>query len=172
MKQSPHSYIKGYLLIEAMVAIGVLTTGVFSIFALMSHSIKLTRVINDQYVGTYLAAEGVEITKNILDANFIADPINWNTAGFDANRCYEIDITTTNLAGASTVGCPDASERPLAFDGTLYRYGAGDVTFFTRTIHIEPIIDGGQIGVRVVSTVKWASGNLSVSLEDKFYGWH
>lgn len=164
----------GYLLIEAMVAMGVLTVAVLGIFALMSQSIKLTRVIDDQYVGTYLAAEGVELAKNLLDAN--VPPIGggaWNANGFDASGCYALDIYTLSLGGAVATGCPDAGLVPLTFDGSLYRYGAGTATPFTRSIRIEPIVNGGpQEGVRVVSTVKWAGGASSVALEDKFYAWH
>lgn len=167
MNRSLRMHTNGYLLIEAMVAMGVLTTGVLGIFALMSQSIKLTRVIDDQYVGTYLAAEGIEITKNLLDSNVLAG--SWNAGGFDANACYELDMHTTGLFGAPTVGCPSGSVTPLRFDGVLYQYGAGDPTSYIRTVHIEPI---ASVGVRVVSTVTWAGGASSVSLEDKFYNWH
>ncbi len=163
----------GYLLIEAMVAMGVLTTAVFGIFALMSQSIKLTRVIDDQYVGTYLAAEGIELAKNLFDANIPPiGPGPWNANGFDVDRCYELDIDTTSLNSAVSVGCPTGSVRPLGFDGAFYRYIPGNSTAYTRTVHIEPIVDGAQTGIQVVSTVKWASGVSSVSLEDKFYNWH
>lgn len=160
---------EGYLLIEAMVAMGVLTTSVLGIFALMSQSIKFTRVIDDQYVGTYLAAEGIEITKNLLDAN--APPLSagpWNPAPFSSAGCYEIDINTSALPGD---GCPGTA---LGFDGSLYSYGAGAASGFSRAVRITPIVDGGgvQDGVQVVSTVKWAGGGSSVALEDKFYNWH
>ena len=173
MKRFSTTQRKGYLLIEAMVAMGVLTTGVLGIFALMSQSIKLTRVIDDQYIGTYLAAEGVELAKNLLDANVLANPGNWNANGFAASDCYALDVYTVSLAGAVGIGCPDAGSVPLKFDGTVYRYNAGTVTSFTRSIRIEPILNGGpQEGVRVVSTVKWGGGASSVALEDKFYAWH
>lgn len=168
----------GYVLIEAMVALGVLTSSVLGIFALMSQSIKLTRIIDDQYVGTYLAAEGIEITKNILDANF--PPLGagaWNAGGFDASACYEIDVNTIDLSAATPVGCPAGSSRVLSLDNAtpLYSYGAGSASGFSRTVRIAPVMDEtntAQEGVRVVSTVKWANNESSVTLEDKFYDWH
>lgn len=169
MNRSSHPYTKGYLLIEAMVAIAVLTTGVLGIFALMSQSIKLTRVVNDQYIATYLAAEGIEIAKNLLDANIppVGDGLAWNAGGFDASGCYEMDITSEQLPLG---GCPGTA---LGFDASVprYAYGVGSATPYVRRVTIEPI-DNPQIGVRIVSTVAWAGGSSSVSLEDKFYDWH
>lgn len=172
MTSTLHTHTKGYLLIEAMVAMTVLTTSVLGIFALMSQSIKLTRVIDDQYVATYLAAEGIEITKNLLDANTAA--INtgrpWNDLGFSASGCYEVDISTQQLDTAPAVACPDGGATLLRLSAqSVYQYGAGTQTNYTRTISVEPI---DVIGVRIVSTVKWAGGESAVSLEDKFYNWH
>lgn len=172
MKTSSRTGTNGYLLIEAMVAMTVLTTGVLGIFALMSQSIKLTRVIDDQYVATYLAAEGIEVTKNLLDANVanINAGRGWNEFGFAAGGCYEVDILTQQLDAASAVACPDGSATPLRLSPQgVYQYGAGTVSNYKRTIYVQPI---DLIGVRVVATVKWAGGSSSVVLEDKFYAWH
>lgn len=169
----------GYVLLEAIVAMGVLTSSVLGIFALMSRSIKLTRTIDDQYVGTYLAAEGIEITKNLLDMNF--PPLSagpWNGGGFASEACYELDINTADLSAATPVSCPAGSSRALNLDNTtpLYSYGLGAASGFSRTVHIVPLIDPAdgttQEGVQVVSTVKWAGGESSISMEDKFYNWH
>ena len=161
---------QGYLLIEAMVAMGVLTTSVLGIFALMSQSIKLTRVVDDQYVGTYLAAEGVEITKNLLDANTVGGVV-WNNGGFASAGCYELDVNSDSLPGA---GCPETA---LRLKNSVYSYDpTGTVTGFSRSVNISPIIDAAdgttQDGVRVISTVKWAGGGSQITLEDKFYNWH
>lgn len=166
MKQRKTTQSSGFLLVEAMVAMSVLTTGVLGIFALMSQSIKLTRTVNDQYVASYLAAEGIEVTKNILDSNFLTKPGNWNEDGFAAIGCYEVDYATLSL-GAT------CSNTPLKFDGSLYGYaGEGRATVFSRNVDISPVMDGGQVGVRVRSTVTWMGGERSFAVEDVFYAWH
>ena len=58
---------RGQSIIEAMVAISILTTGFLGIFALLSKSFFLSRVVADETTATYLASEGMEITKNIID---------------------------------------------------------------------------------------------------------
>ena len=171
MKQRSITARSGFLLVEAMVAMSVLLVGVLGIFSLMSQSIKLTRTLNDQYVATYLAAEGIEIVKNLLDSNILTDPGAWNANGFSIDACYELDYTTPNLASASPAACSRGSV-PLRFDGSFYGYGDGSNSWFTRVVHVSPIMDGAQIGVRVRSTVQWAGGSQSFVLEDAFYAWH
>src|SRR3989339_1915766 len=156
----------GFLLVEAVVSMSVLTVGVLGIFALMSQSIKLTRTINDQYVATYLAAEGVEVVKNILDSNALTDPGAWNAGGFDAAACYELDYATDDLGSALSASCSGSGATSLLFDGSVYGYAGGTASGFSRTVQINPIMDGAQIGVRVRSTVRWAGREQSFALED------
>ena len=39
--------------------------------SLLSNSIALNRVVNDQFIANYLAMEGIEVVKNIVDGNII-----------------------------------------------------------------------------------------------------
>lgn len=172
MKQRTTVQSGGFLLVEAMVSMSVLMVGVLGIFALMSQSIKLTRMINDQYVATYLAAEGIEVVKNMIDSNVLTDVGAWNANGFDASACYELDYGTDSLGSAWTASCDGNGATPLAFDGSLYGYVGGDASGFMRTVQVSPIMDGAQVGVRVRSIVRWAGGEQQFALEDTFYAWH
>ena len=60
---------KGYVLVESVVAMTIVVVGLLGIFSLLSQSLSLNRVVGDRYVGTYLAAEGIEVVKNIIDNN-------------------------------------------------------------------------------------------------------
>lgn len=172
MKRPTRSQSGGFLLVEAMVSMSVLMVGVLGIFALMSQSIKLTRTINDQYVATYLAAEGIEVVKNIFDSNALTDPGAWNINGFDADACYELDYQTESLSSASSASCSGSGAAQLLFDGTSYGYEGGVESGFARTVQVSPVMDGAQIGVRVRSAVRWAGGGQSIILEDAFYARH
>ncbi|HBI25613.1 MAG: hypothetical protein UT41_C0001G0269 [Candidatus Wolfebacteria bacterium GW2011_GWC2_39_22] len=167
MKQQHIKKTSGFLLIEAMVAMSVLLTSVMGVFILMSQSIKLTRTLNDQYVATYLAGEGIEIAKNILDASVVADPAAWNVDNnFHQNGCYALDYASNVLADS-------CSDMPLSFNGTNYGYSVGgDTSSFVRKVNLALVMDGStQIGVRVTSTVTWAGGTRTFALEDVFYAW-
>ena len=52
----------GQVLIEAMVAISIVTVGLLGIFSVLSRSLSLNRTVADNYVAANLAAEGIEIS--------------------------------------------------------------------------------------------------------------
>ena len=84
---------KGYLLVEVMIAISLLTLGFFGTLSLISNSISLNSVVSDHFIANYLAMEGIETVKNLIDANFFkSNP--WNL-GF-TNGNFEIDYQSGN----------------------------------------------------------------------------
>lgn len=153
---------KGQLLIEAMIATGIIVLGILGALALVSRSLSLNRVVSDQFTANYLAAEGIEVVKNLLDANTIQGR-EWNR-GF-GNGSFEVDYQSLNLE-------PDRN-RPLLFDAVsgFYGYRSGRPSQFVRTINIEPI---GADEIRVNALVKWksrGSGAFEINLEDHFFNW-
>lgn len=157
---------KGSTLIEVMVALSILVVSVFSIFSLVNRSISLNRVVTDQYVAGFLAAEGVEIVKNIIDTNLSAPHCRaWN---------YGLTRQKNEAVFNSAVLLP-ASGNPLRFNPStgLYTYSDGEPTRFYRTIEIENI--GNPVEeLRVNAIVSWrgrGGSENSVNVEDHFYSW-
>jgi len=156
----------GQLLIEMLVALGILTIGFLGVTSLLSRALGLNRVVADNYTATYLAAEGVEITKNILDGNII-QRAGWN-AGFRPGN-FEVDFRDRSITAYDLAG---NSPRPLTFDpvNRIYGYDYAVPTPFYRTISIAL----GQEEVTVNSRVDWVTrggGSFSVDLEDHFFHW-
>ena len=152
-------------MVEAMVALGVITVGLLGMLELLSNSLSLNRVAADQYTGTYIASEGIEIIKNLIDKNVIAG-VPWNT-GF-SNGFYEADYTNVSLPLA-----PFGAGRFINVDSTTgsYGYGAGMTTTYKRSIEIALI---GADEIRVNSLVTWSSrgaASFSVNVEDRFFNW-
>ena len=58
-----------------MVAITVLTVGFLGISSLLSQSLALNRVTTNEITATYLASEGIEIAKNLIDHDVYAQQI-------------------------------------------------------------------------------------------------
>src|SRR5688572_13216996 len=88
----------GQTIVEAMVAVSLLVVGFLGMITLINRSIGLNRVVSDNYTATYLAAEGIEVVKNLLDRNFIAGS-PWFT-GFEScaapSMCnWEVQYDTT-----------------------------------------------------------------------------
>lgn len=153
----------GQVIVEALIAAGIIVVGLLAVFSLASRSLSLNRVVADQYVGVNLAAEGVELVKNLLDKNVIQHlPFN---QGVSAGN-YEMDYADTTLEIIYR-------DRPLLFDSAtgLYGYSSGKDTLFRRKITIEkPIADE----IKVISSVSWTTrggGQFNVNLEDHFFNW-
>jgi len=155
---------QGIILVETMIAISVLVTGLLGIFTLMSRSLSLNRVITDQEIAVNLAAEGVELVKNKLDANILQNR-SWND-GINLSQIeYEIDFDREELI--------DSQDRKIGYDASTgqYAYGVGAQTKFTRIIKIEM---AGDDEIKVNSVVSWitrGSGDFSINLEDRFFNW-
>jgi len=158
------------MLVEALVAMGILTVAVFAIFSMLTRSTSLNRSISQQYVATYLAAEGLELVKNITDSNLFVCGTPWNEGVVGGSsgsaRAYEVDYLSDAMR--------PVSGQKLRIDPVtgFYQYQTGEPSIFTRTVRIETISSDKEI--RVVSVVNWRGrGGVQseVSLEDHFFKW-
>jgi type II secretory pathway pseudopilin PulG len=152
---------RGYLLIESIIAITLLVVGFLGMLALLSNSIALNRVVNDQFIANYLAMEGLEIVKNFIDANVMqGKPWNENINNGD----FELEYQSSQLE--------NNQNRYILFDSASnrYSYKTGSQTAFKRTIYID-FVNPEQ--VKVNSLVKWTSrkGKFGINLEDHFFNW-
>jgi len=154
----------GQLLIELLVALSILTTGFFAVLGLLSRSIGLNRVVSDSYIATYLAAEGIEVARNIFDINS-AQGLPWDS---DFNPgTYNLQYDSLSFGSFADIY--------LKLDQGVYGYDSGADTKFKRRIEIRDIVDptGTIYGKRVNSIVDWSGRgiNSSVNLEDQFLHW-
>ncbi len=156
---------RGQLLVEAIVAISIIIIGTMGVLGFLYRSLSLNRVISDEFTGTYLAAEGIEIAKNILDSNRNRG-LEWNS-GF-ASGAYEADYQSLSLEVNQN--------RNIRFDSSagLYDYENGTPISFTRTIVVATPNPSDANELQVNSIVKWKTrggGNFEVNLEDHFFNW-
>lgn len=158
---------RGQALIEAIIALTVLTFGMVGIFTLLSNSFGLNKTTTNQYVAVNLAAEGIEMVRNLIDINTMAnEPVQtvpWNSGISDGS--WEADYNDTGLT--------NYSGRLLLFDPTseLYSYDLGAGTIFRREIEIENV---SLYQIRTISRVTWRDRggvNFDVVLEDRFFNW-
>ena len=66
---NPRASRGGQVMVEAIVALSALTLGFLAILALLNQSLGSAAVVSDRNIATYLAAEGIEIVRNLSDAN-------------------------------------------------------------------------------------------------------
>jgi hypothetical protein len=170
----------GQSIIEAMVAISILTVGLLGMLTLLTKSFQLTRVVNNETTATYLASEGIEATKSLIDHDYYSGAGWSNCFPFTAPYTIyaEIDYETYDCAAA--VASPfDSTPYPIYFNYDLatglHSYSdtnlGGTKTIFSRTISITaPDTTGNELDVQ--STVFWTNdlgAQQSIVLEDHFY---
>jgi len=154
---------KGYILIEAIIAITIAVVGLLGIFSLLSRSLSLNRVVADRIVASYLAAEGIEIVKNFIDNNILAGK-PWNEGL--STGVYEADYTDMGLV--------PATGRFINLNTETGAYGYAELvpTLIKRTIVIRNSSDGEVITVG--SRASWTTrggGKFDINLEEHLFHW-
>ena len=153
-------------MVESIVALSVATVGILGVLGLLSRSLGINKDVGQKFIATYLAAEGIEVVKSLIDKDLVdGNSFNATVSGGD----YEVNFDDTVLASYS--------DRFLNFDSAtgIYGYGSGSATPFRRKITITEIDlnGGGTDEIKVNSSVTWAvrGGTETVNLEDHFFNW-
>jgi len=67
---------KSFTLIELVVALFLITVGTIGSFSLIQRILTLTSIVPSQFTAAYLTQEGIEITRNIRDTNWLEQRTN------------------------------------------------------------------------------------------------
>lgn len=161
----------GQVLIESIVAISIGVVGLLGFLHLLTQAIAINKDVGQQSVATYLTAEGIEVVKSLIDANYV-DGNAWGEGLADGS--YEITYDSTALG--SNLG--SRSTTYLLYDSASgkYNYTTGNPTQFLRTVKLtnnNRSGTGGDDELKIVSIVEWATrdGTEEVKLEDHFFDW-
>ena len=165
-----------FTLVEVLVAISILIIGILSGLVLVTRALYNVAVIKDRLTASFLAQEGIELTRQIRDSNFLrilnGESINWNN-GLSTGSYY----IKSNVEGDGPillVPVDDSSEVPNFFydkNLQIYNYTDGELTNFNREIRITNITSNDEI--RVESIMKWKTKSIDFNLtvEDHLYNW-
>ncbi len=161
---------RGQTLIEALLALSMITISFMGIMSLLSKSFFYNRVVADQLKATYLASEGIELAKSFIDHDLFAQT-GWGNC-FNGGTDYEIDYTMNGCNDLLPITVPAT---PLRFDPATNKYSyqvtAGSTNSnFSRDVRVT--VSGDEIIVK--SIVTWSTGPVtsqSINLEDHFYNW-
>jgi len=162
-------------MVEAMIAMSILTVSLIGLFALLTSSFALSRNAINQYVGSGLASEGVEIVRKMINTNFLTPGTRWNdgllgcSAGAGGGGGCEADYNDSALSAFnnSSLKFQDNSAQPNF--GT-YSYDSGGDTQFKRQIIITSSPGGDRLTVTSKVTWKDRGGSTSeIIVADEFY---
>ncbi len=189
----------GQGLIEVIVAIAIIASGLTAALSLTSTATRGSRVSTKQIVAANLAREGVEVVRNIRDSNWLQGN-NWLTGlvdGTDYNGVlrynqstdsWSIDFTS-NAMGDNTELVRNSSGRYLSILDEPNGYKTGFHRFLDMGLICENPTNnnivvrytgqscpGGydNIGLKVISQVDWLEDGQTktFTIEENLYNWH
>ncbi|OGN00991.1 MAG: hypothetical protein A3I26_02510 [Candidatus Yanofskybacteria bacterium RIFCSPLOWO2_02_FULL_43_10] len=152
---------KGFTLIEALVALVVLTTALGPALVLSSNISSTASVARNNLIAANLSQEGVEVVRALRDANW------HNSLPFDAGLAdgvYRIEWGSNTLIALG-------SNPPLKVSAGLYNYSSGTDTVFKRTVTITKI---NAAELRIISDITWTErGNRTknIKVESHLFDW-
>lgn len=175
--------MKGFTLIETMVAVTILTLAIAGPLVTANRAIVAARISRDQLTASYLAQEGIEYMRAVRDDNYLAVYPNgtssaWNNFLASVSQCNATDDSTVACtldpnSSPSVSSCLVGSScAPLRLDGTFgyTQQSVGIATHFTRTVQVFIVSASDE---KIVSKVSWDfhSTTYSVTIYDHLTPW-
>lgn len=191
---------KGQGLLEIIVAIGVLSTGVFSAVTLMTSSLNATKENEARLLGSNLAREGIEAVRAIRDSNWLSSAV-WDTGlegiggdytgivFFDwTNGNWSMDFAPNDITDSSaailrlenglTVQIPPSVGAPPVEETLYRRLVTVNPICYDQATRLFSVIESGtcpdiKAGIEVTSVVEWSVGPRArrASFVENIYDW-
>lgn len=167
---------EGNILIESIVSISLVLIGLLGIFSLLSSSIRQNKNAHLKTAAAYLAAEGLEISKNIVDTD-VADPeVPWdNTFGNLDFETFEVQYDTTRETIIPLGGATSSEKLSVNSESGLFSYNTEEnetPSPFSRTIVVNRN-ESEPDELVIQSVVEWTERGAEkrVTLETVFSAW-
>ncbi len=167
----------GQGLMETIVSIGIITTGIIGSLALIIGGLSAGKQSADQLVAANIAWEGIEVIKNIRDSNYLAG-VAWDSGlnGGDTTSIVTYDPGTNDWSldfnpNAITDNAAKIYRLPGGAHVQSTATPSGTATIFSRLITIDP--QGTAFMKRVISEVRWMEkGSVkTLQAETSLYNW-
>jgi hypothetical protein len=179
---------KGFTMLEMIITVFVLITGILASYYLFSQIMVATSVASSRLTAAYLAQEGIEIIRNMRDTKWLQCQVGTvDTVGTD---CWQVIKDTFREQGCSfgceadyTTGTGIDGENllapyngnPLKIDAdNFYSYSmVGTPTKFKRKITVAPDPSHDDI-LEVSVLIEWQDRgkDYNFTSEEYLYNWH
>jgi hypothetical protein len=156
-----------------MIAMTIFMLMIGGSIVLIQQTISAVTLAGSRLVAYSLAQEGIELVRNIRDANWLVSSLGWDDGLGDDT--YEADFRSTSLRSIR------GNARLLSLDGQgFYSYNAvtcpGDprCTRYSRIITIVKKFPPGEpVYLDIKCTVQWneKGNNHEVNISERLYNW-
>jgi len=152
--------MKGFTLLETIVAVGLIVVGLVAALALITTSLFYVSNIQDRLAVANLTAEGIEVVRNIRDNNWLQSRA-WNYGLTNGDYQVTYDSTAPSSFSGSSL---------LLDSSGVYNYTSGTATSYVRKISIANLSD---YEIRIIATVTWQRRGItySSSAEEHLFNW-
>lgn len=163
----------GSLMIESIVATSLVIIGILGIVSLLVSSAHRSASATNQLTATYLAAEEIEVVKNIVDADSLAQqPFG---SEFVAGQPYAVSYNATQPTPVDPTGQAAQVYENTATTGLFEQSydagGTGEPTVFHRYFVVTQSDGTSTLNVEAVVTWTQDGVNRDVHLDDAFTNW-
>lgn len=124
-------------MVEAMVASVIGVVGILGVLALLTNSMAKSREVSERFIATFLASEGIEIVRSLVDENYTngtSPYTTWDNLFVDGQKSYyrmQYDVSLRDFScvvkGSASDGTPCSTLPP----GLTDRMKMVDVTATT-----------------------------------------
>ena len=159
---------KAFSIIEILIAIFIITTGIVGAMNLINRSISSVVVSKSELIATNLAQEGMEIVRGIRDTNWLKqreEPSRlWDYGLVAGDWRVQYNSQALISLGTNPVLNFNTSTGYYLYDATK------PATLFRRKITITNI---SAYEIKVVCEVSWSERghSFAISAEDRLYNW-
>jgi hypothetical protein len=169
---------KGFSLIEVIGAVTILLMGLVGVLSLVIQNSRVIHHNELRLVGVMLAQEGVELTRNQRDSNWLSGAV-WNS-GICAAACdptFTVEMTTggaLNFNYTPNVIGDSGTTLRVSTNGLYQHSGGISTTIFRRLITTSnPVGCNSTSCLRVVSQVQWdlRGRTYTQQVEEYLYDW-
>ena len=169
--------MRGFTLVETLIAITLITIAIVAPMALTVESLKSAYYSRDQITASNLAQEAIEAVRSIRDSNIlqITDGVTTTNAfaGIPLDTPFKIDAHTSpaQIPDCCTVLKTDQSTGLFGYDPTWTD------TAFTRTVLVQTVWSdaaGVPQELRVSVTISWKTGSYQTrqfTISENLYRW-
>lgn len=172
MPKRQNNVLKGFSLIEALIAIAILIVGVLSAFLLLIRTTATIPSMQNRLIGANLAQEGIELVRALRDSDFVSGKSFKSFLNVD---CQSVDSCQIAANDYGKIELFLNNRKPLYYhpDTRFYNYdnsyGSEESNFYRFITIDKSAADYLIVSVKVTYKVKGVEKTIETT--DYLYNW-